>query len=364
MNTDILFRPFTHPKLQLPNRIAMAPMTRQFSPQGIPDAAVCDYYRRRAEGEVGLIITEGTTVPHPAASSHIQIPKFHDESLEGWAKVVETVHAAGSKIAPQLWHVGVIRKPGQGPYPDYQTVSPSGYLRPEKKVLQPLSTAEIDQIIQAFTQSAANAKELGFDALELHGAHGYLIDNFFWEGTNVREDEYGGSLVKRTRFATAIVESIRAEIGEDFPIILRFSQWKQQDYEAKLAYSKEELEQFLTPLSDAGVDIFHCSTRRFWEPEFDDSPLNLAGCVKQITGKPTISVGSVGLSEEFVATYREGTAEVRGIEDLLARMEKDEFDLIAVGRALLANPDWPKLIRAGETDKLRTFNKEQLAELV
>ena len=125
-----------------------------------------------------------------------------------------------------------------------------------------------------------------------------------------------------------------------------------------------ELEQFLTPLSDAGVDIFHCSTRRFWEPEFDDSPLNLAGWVKQITGKPTISVGSVGLSEEFVATYREGTAEVRGIEDLLARMEKDEFDLIAVGRALLANPDWPKLIRAGETDKLRTFNKEQLVELI
>ena len=238
MNTDVLFRPFTHPKLDLPNRIAMAPMTRQFSPQGIPDAAVCDYYKRRAEGEVGLIITEGTTVPHPAASSHIQIPKFHDESLEGWAKVVETVHAAGSKIAPQLWHVGVIRKPGQGPCPDYQTVSPSGYLRPEKKVLQPLSTAEIDQIIQAFTQSAANAKQLGFDALELHGAHGYLIDNFFWEGTNVREDEYGGSLVKRTRFATAIVESIRAEIGEDFPIILRFSQWKQQDYEAKLATPK------------------------------------------------------------------------------------------------------------------------------
>ena len=127
---------------------------------------------------------------------------------------VETVHAAGSKIAPQLWHVGVIRKPGQGPYPDYQTVSPSGYLRPEKKVLQPLSPAEIDQIIQAFTQSAANAKELGFDALELHGAHGYLIDNFFWEGTNVREDEYGGSLVKRTRFAAAIVESIRQKLAK------------------------------------------------------------------------------------------------------------------------------------------------------
>ena len=364
MKTDILFRPFNHPKLQLPNRIAMAPMTRQFSPQGIPDLEVRDYYRRRAEGEVGLIITEGTTVPHRAASSHVKIPKFHDESLEGWASVVEAVHAAGSKIAPQLWHVGVIRKPGQGPYPDYPTVSPSGYLRPEKKVVQPLSTAEIDQIIDAFTQSAANAKQLGFDALELHGAHGYLIDNFFWEGTNVREDKYGGSLIKRTRFAVDILESIRAEIGEDFPIILRFSQWKQQDYGAKLARTAEELAQFLAPLSEAGVDIFHCSTRRFWEPEFDGSPLNLAGWVKQITGKPTISVGSVGLSEEFIATYQEGTAEVAGIEELLARMAADEFDLIAVGRALLANPDWPKVIRMGDNDKLQTFNKEQLAELI
>ncbi|MBK51077.1 MAG: 12-oxophytodienoate reductase [Gammaproteobacteria bacterium] len=364
MKTDILFRPFNHPKLQLPNRIAMAPMTRQFSPQGIPDFEVRDYYRRRAEGEVGLIITEGTTVPHRAASSHVKIPKFHDESLEGWASVVEAVHAAGSKIAPQLWHVGVIRKPGQGPYPDYPTVSPSGYLRPEKKVVEPLSTAEIDQIIDAFTQSAANAKQLGFDALELHGAHGYLIDNFFWEGTNVREDKYGGSLIKRTRFAVDILESIRAEIGEDFPIILRFSQWKQQDYGAKLARTAEELAQFLAPLSEAGVDIFHCSTRRFWEPEFDGSPLNLAGWVKQITGKPTISVGSVGLSEEFIATYQEGTAEVAGIEELLARMAADEFDLIAVGRALLANPDWPKVIRMGDIDKLQTFNKEQLAELI
>ena len=363
-STAALFRPFESSNLQLKNRVVMAPMTRNMCPDHIPGDHVVDYYRKRAEGGVGLIITEGTHPNVDAVEGYRNVPFFHGDALDGWRRVVDAVHKAGGKIAPQLWHVGVIRKPGQGPCPDYQTVSPSGYLRPEKKVLQPLSTAEIDQIIQAFTQSAANAKELGFDALELHGAHGYLIDNFFWEGTNVREDEYGGSLVKRTRFAVAIVESIRAEIGEDFPIILRFSQWKQQDYEAKLAHSKEELAQFLTPLSDAGVDIFHCSTRRFWEPEFEDSPLNLAGWVKQITGKPTISVGSVGLSEEFVATYREGTAEVRGIEDLLARMEKDEFDLIAVGRALLANPDWPKLIRAGETDKLRTFNKEQLAELI
>ncbi|MEQ8313637.1 MAG: NADH:flavin oxidoreductase [Gammaproteobacteria bacterium] len=364
MDTDPLFRPFDHPKLQIPNRIVMAPMTRQKSPGGVPDANVCDYYQKRAHGEVGLIITEGTTVPHKAASSAVEIPRFHDEALEGWAKVVEAVHGAGGKIAPQLWHVGVIRKPGEGPHPDYPTVSPSGYLRPGKKVLEPLSNKEIDELIAAYTKAALNARELGFDALELHGAHGYLIDNFFWEGTNVRDDEFGGSLVRRTRFACSIVESIRAEIGDDFPVILRFSQWKQQDFDAKLAQSPDELEQFLTPLSNAGVDIFHCSTRRFWEPEFEDSGLNLAGWVKQITGKPTISVGSVGLTEEFIATYREGKAEVAGIDELLKRMQADEFDLIAVGRALIANPDWPQLVRAGEMDKIKTFSKDLLADLV
>lgn len=364
MNTDTLFRPFVHPKLELPNRIIMAPMTRQFSPDGVPDDNVRDYYVRRAEGEVGLILTEGTTIPHKAASSAVRIPRFHDEALDGWAKVVEAVHAAGGKIAPQLWHVGVIRKPGEGPYPDFPTVSPSGRLRPGKDVLEPMSNSEIDELIAAYTKAAANAVDLGFDALELHGAHGYLIDNFFWEGTNIREDEFGGDLVKRTRFAAAIVESIRAEIGEDFPIILRFSQWKQQDYEARLAQTAEELEQFLAPLSSAGVDIFHCSTRRFWESEFPGSEMNLAGWVKQITGKPTISVGSVGLSEEFIATYRDGEAEVASIDDLIDRMEADEFDLIAVGRALIANPNWPQLIRSGEMDKIQTYNKDQLTELV
>jgi len=191
-----------------------------------------------------------------------------------------------------------------------------------------------------------------------------LIDNFFWQGTNQRDDEYGGSLVKRTRFAEKIVQNIRKEVGEEFPIILRFSQWKQQDFDAKLAQNPAELEQFLAPLSAAGVDIFHCSSRRFWEPEFDGSTLNLAGWVKQITGKATISVGSVGLTEEFIATYRDGTAEVAGIDELIRRMEADEFDLIAVGRALLANPDWANKVRDGKMDTLKTFDKALLTELV
>lgn len=364
MNSDVLFRPFDHPKLQLANRIVMAPMTRQFSPDGIPDERVEKYYERRAAGGVGLIITEGTTVPHKAASSAVQIPCFHGDALAGWERVVKAVHAAGGKIAPQLWHVGSIRKPGEGPHPDYPTATPSGLLGPGKKVLEPLTTAEIDELVAAYAQAASDAVRLGFDAIELHGAHGYLIDNFFWEGTNQRDDKYGGSLTNRTRFAVEILEAIRSQIGEDFPLILRFSQWKQQDFESRLAQTPEELEQFLGPLAEAGVDIFHCSTRRFWEPEFEGSPLNLAGWVKRLTGKPTISVGSVSLSEEFVATYGEGSAEVAGIDELIARMEADEFDLIAVGRALLANPDWAEKVRNNELDSIKTFRKEQLTELV
>jgi 2,4-dienoyl-CoA reductase-like NADH-dependent reductase (Old Yellow Enzyme family) len=294
----------------------------------------------------------------------VQIPCFHGEALEGWEKVVKAVHAAGGKIAPQLWHVGSIRKPGEGPYPDYPSAAPSGLLGPGKKVLEPLSTTEIDELVAAYAQAASDAVRLGFDAIELHGAHGYLIDNFFWEGTNQRDDKYGGSLENRTRFAVEIMQAIRGEVGDDFPVILRFSQWKQQDFDSKLAQTAEELEQFLSPLSDAGVDIFHCSTRRFWEPEFEGSSLNLAGWVKKITGKPTISVGSVGLSEEFVATYSDGSAEVAGIDELLSRMEDDEFDLIAVGRALIANPDWANRVKNNDMDSIETFHKEQLTALV
>jgi 2,4-dienoyl-CoA reductase-like NADH-dependent reductase (Old Yellow Enzyme family) len=277
--------------------------------------------------------------------------------------VVEAVHEAGGKIAPQLWHIGAMRKEGEGPYPEYPSATPSGLVGKGKQLLEALSPREIDELIKAFTDAAKDAKDLGFDAIELHGAHGYLLDNFFWEVLNQREDGFGGSVAARTRFAAEIVESIRAEVGENFPIILRFSQWKQQDFEARLAPTKELLEQFCAPLSTAGVDIFHCSTRRFWEPEFSDSSKNLAGWVKEITGKPTISVGSVGLTEEFVSTYRDAEAEVAGIDELIDRMEQDEFDLIAVGRALIANPDWAVKVRDGRMDELVTYDKKMLESL-
>lgn len=365
MTIDALLKPFDSPKLKLKNRLLMAPMTRQFSPDGVPGDQVVDYYRRRAEGDVALIITEGTTVNHKAASFDSRIPNFHTPAaLAGWARVVEAVHAAGGKIAPQLWHVGCARKPGTGPFPDYPSATPSGFALPGKQVGEPLSTEEIADIVHAFASAARNAKDIGFDAVEIHGAHGYLVDDFLWEGLNQRDDAYGGSRARRSQFAVEIVQAIRAEVGEDFPIIFRFSQWKQQEYTARLATTPEELLEVLQPISDAGVDIFHCSTRRFWEPEFEGSELNLAGWTRKLLNKPTITVGSVSLNEEFITTFAGGEAASADIGELLSRLDKNEFDLVALGRALIANPDWLKRVQAGDNASLRTYEKSLLAELV
>jgi 2,4-dienoyl-CoA reductase-like NADH-dependent reductase (Old Yellow Enzyme family) len=359
-----LFKPFLSNNLILPNRVVMAPMTRSFSPGGVPGDDVAAYYRRRAENGVGLIITEGTVINHPAATNDPRVPRFHGaDALAGWAKVVAEVHAAGGKIMPQLWHIGTVRKAGDLPNPEAQPIGPSGLFKPGVKVSEPMTEAEISAVIAAYAQAAADAKRLGFDGIELHGAHGYLIDQFFWEGTNQRSDKYGGDIVRRTRFAVEVIEACRRAVGAEFPIVLRFSQWKQQDYAARLATTPEQLSQFLAPLTAAGVDIFHCSTRRFWEPEFEGSTLNLAGWAKRLSGKPTISVGSVSLDNDMFSAFRGEGSGIASIDQLIEMMARDEFDLVAVGRALLVDPAWAAKVRDGRMDQLMPYRGDALKVL-
>jgi 2,4-dienoyl-CoA reductase-like NADH-dependent reductase (Old Yellow Enzyme family) len=366
-NTEKLFESFTANGLSLKNRTVMAPMTRTFSPNYIPSQEVADYYRRRAEGNVGLIITEGTFISHKAANGYERVPAIYgEEALAGWKNVVDEVHNAGGKIVPQLWHVGSVRKEGIGPDKSVPAYSPSGLFKPGAPNGVEMSQDDIDEVVASFAQAAVDAKNVGFDGIEVHGAHGYLVDQFFWEGTNQRTDGYGGSLENRTRFGVEIVKAIRAAVGENFPIIFRFSQWKQQDYAAKLCQTKEELATFLGLLTDAGVDIFHASTRRFWLPEFEGSDLNLAGWAKKLTNKPVITVGSVGLDEDFIG---EGNADLKGtsnptsIDGLLERLNNDEFDLVAIGRALLVDADWVNKIKDQKEDEIAPFNKEALMTL-
>ena len=363
-NDAVLFRPFKSNKLNLSNRIVMAPMTRSQSPGGVPDEKVAAYYQRRAAAGVGLIITEGVTVDYAAASNDKNIPTLENEvSQQGWKKVVEAVQGAGGKIAPQIWHQGLARLHGTGPAPDVPSLSPSGISASGKKVAEPMTATQIEETIAAFAESARQAKSLGFDAVEVHGAHGYLIDQFFWAQMNHRSDEYGGNLAKRSQFAVEIIKAIRATTGDDFPIIFRFSQWKQQNYDAKLANSAEELEQFLKPLVKAGVDVFHASTRRFWEPEFEDSDLNLAAWAQKLTGKPTITVGSVGLDDDFLKAFQGRGANATNIDALIKQMERGDYELVAIGRALLSNPDWVRKVQAGHFDQLEPFSPKVLASL-
>ena len=232
-----------------------------------------------------------------------------------------------------------------------------------------LTEEDIADTVAAFAKAAADAERLGFDTIEIHGAHGYLIDEFFWPGTNRRTDRYGGPTIReRATFAKEVVRAIRAAVSPDFPVILRISQWKQQDFEARLATTPDELAEWLAPLVEAGADIIHCSQRRFWEPEFPEidgqDGLNLAGWAKKVTGAPTISVGSVGLSGEFLTAFAGQGSQVSPLDNLLSRMERDEFDLIAVGRALLTDPNWPHKVQAAQFDQLLGFDPQSLAQLV
>ncbi|MEQ5775040.1 NADH:flavin oxidoreductase [Thalassospira sp. NFXS8] len=369
-SSDVLFKPFKIKSLELANRIVMAPMTRSKAPAGVPGEANAAYYKRRAQGDVGLILSEGTVIDRPASRNEGNIPFFHgDAALAGWKGVIDAVHDAGGKMGPQIWHTGSVTSFLSDWLPDVPVESPSGLEAPDKPRGNAMSDEDIADTIAAFAKAAADAKRLGFDVAEIHGAHGYLIDQFFWDGTNHRDDKYGGNTIaERSRFAVETVAAVRKAVGPDFPIIIRLSQWKQQDYTARLATSPAEMESWLAPMADAGVDIFHCSQRRFWEPEFPEidgeNGLNFAGWAKKITGAATISVGSVGLSGDFIGSFSGETVSNAGIEKLLTRMERDEFDLIAVGRALLSDPQWASKIRTEKWDEISTFTPNSLGELV
>ena len=371
LKTDTLFRPFRFKSLQLKNRIVMAPMTRTFSPDGVPGENVAAYYRRRAENDVGLILSEGTVVDRPTSKNHPAIPDFHgDKALAGWKNVIDNVHAAGGKMGPQIWHVANTIAHPEWPKAD-DTESPSGLVEPGKPRGRAMSDEDIADTIAAFGKAAGDAERLGFDVIELHGAHGYLIDQFFWSELNKRSDKWGGPTISdRVRFAVEVIKAARAAVSDDMPIIIRLSQWKQQNYNARIATNPDAMAKWLEPLVEAGADILHCSQRRFWEPEFPevdgDSGLNFAGWAKKITGVPTISVGSVGLDgADFLGSFggAQTSASASGLEKLVSRMEKDEFDLIAVGRALIKDPEWVRKVETGQTDKLEAFSRETLAEL-
>lgn len=365
---DPFFTPFECKSLKLGNRFMMAPMSRYFAPGGILTAASADYYRRRIEGGVGAVITEAVAIDRPGSVAADTVPSFFGkEGLAAWDMARAAVHGAGGAIIPQLWHVGGCEDFNFPDSPHPPLESPSGIVGPGIAGGRVMTLQDIDAVIASFVRAARDAQRFGFDAIELHGAHGYLFDQFFWDMTNRRDDRFGGAdIATRVRFAVETVAAIREAVGPDYAILFRVSQWKTYLYEAKIAHTPGELEQWLVPLADAGVDLFHCSDRRFWEPAFpEDGDRSLAGWARHVTGKPTITVGSVGLDRDLMQDFVSGQSvpTLKSLDELARRFDRGDFDLVAIGRALLADPNWLAKVRTGAVDDLRPYSRDCMTEL-
>jgi 2,4-dienoyl-CoA reductase-like NADH-dependent reductase (Old Yellow Enzyme family) len=367
-NAQSLFTGYRLNGLQLPNRVVMAPMTRSFSPEGVPDSKVAAYYRRRAAGGVGLIITEGAGIARAAALDDPNAPRLHGQlALDGWKRVIEEVHEAGGRIAPQLWHVGQKRSranPGTASGVDYE--SPSGLSATGELVARPMTKADVSATVNAFAEAAFTAEKSGFDGVELHGANGYLIDQFFSPELNKRTDEYGGeSLIERSRFAIEVLRAVRAAVSSRFPVILRLSLMRANGQGTRLVSNPKELEQWLRVLLEAGADAFHIAQAKSWEPAFPDVDprLSLAGWVKNLTGVTSITVGSVGFDKDVYQSFAGEAAKAAPIDELVSRLAADEFDLVAIGRALLQDPTWLEKVRLDQAQRMDDFQPSAFSRL-
>jgi len=325
-------KPLRLGELSLRSRWAMAPMACEVHGDFRRNVA---YYRARAENHVGLIITGGIVVDHPLSgyNEHPDYPRFVEAQSGRLRAITEAVHGAGGAVSAQVWHLGTQVPGGLG------AAARSKDGKPFAREAEP---ERLPELIEAYAAGARMAKDAGFDAVELHGAHGYLLDGYLR-----RWGTWSGAGSPASRFAVDVIRAVRAAVGPRFPIGLRFSQWNVDDYGARYLHSTGEMERFLAPLVEAGIDLFHASTRRFWLPAFEGSPLTFAGWTRRISGKPVIAVGGFG-------SRHEGGPDVEETYRLADRLLADgECDLMAVGRGLLHDHGYCEKARAGRLDEMK-----------
>ncbi|MBN8830103.1 MAG: 12-oxophytodienoate reductase [Sphingomonadales bacterium] len=363
---EALFEPLRIGQVEVPTRIVMPGMQRGRSVDGHILPEMGDYYARRVRGGAGMIIGEGCCVDHWSSAWDPHFPRMAEDTVSDWAYCAEAVHAAGGTMLLQLSHPGAIRSESQAlPSLPGPALSASGLYMRGKTNGRAATTEELDEIRRAFVHAARLAIQAGMDGIELHACHGFFLDEFLWAQTNVREDRYGGlSLAERATYPAEVIAAISEAIGPDQILSVRISQWKEVDYDAKIAETPEELAILLAAFEQAGANLLHVSARRFYEPAFTGSQLGLAGWCKQLSELPVIVVGSVGLSSDVMAslvgTPSKGLPLDHNLRELNARFARGEFDLVAVGRSLIADPDWPSKVRAGQFDTINSFEKSQL----
>ena len=369
MSADLsaLFTPLHIRNLTLRNRFVMPGMQRGFMNDGAPAPRMVDYMRRCAAGGVGLIISESTSPDHPSAYWQPVMGRMETQTLGAWRQVIAAVRGEGAGFLMQLWHPGAMRKVAAGhPLAASPTLSPSGLIQAGRPNGVAMTRRDLEELQQAYVRAAEHAQGLGADGVEVHAAHGYLMDQFLWAQTNQREDEYGGpTLAQRARYPAQIVAAIRKATGNDFTISFRFSQFKEVDYGAVVAPGPEELRDMLALLRAAGVDLFNVSSRRFHKAEWPDGSqpeLTISQWVKSLTDAPVMTCGSVGLDVEMFANLfdNEEPAELsveRDLALLAQRVRAGTLDLVGVGRMHIANNDFVNKVRTGRYSELALFNK-------
>ena len=335
-----LFSPVRINGLELKNRAVMPAMgTGYAGTDGKATERLLAYLSRRARGGVGLIVTEICAVDTRGKSSPAQLGAWSDELIESLASITQAIHAEDGKAALQLYHAGrETLEAFTGAMPE----SPSGI--PSPTLMQPceeMSALRIAEVIDGYAKAAGRAVEAGFDAVEVHGAHGYLINQFLSPFSNQRNDDYGGSDEDRARFALAIASAIRQTVGPDFPIIFRVS----ADELIRGGYDLSFMEWLAPRLVEAGADCIHASVGVSTTPgnltiaSMDTEPgFNLvrARAIRQASGVPVIGVGRINdpaLADEAIA--------------------RGDADLISFGRQHLADPDFLLKARRGEEEEIR-----------
>jgi 2,4-dienoyl-CoA reductase-like NADH-dependent reductase (Old Yellow Enzyme family) len=295
MDCDLLFTQGRIAGLNLPNRMVVAPMTRTSATgDGRATDAMARYYEQFAAGGFGLVITEGIYTDQFYSQGYAHQPGIADKvQAAAWIPVVQAVHAAGGRIFAQLMHAGAI---AQHNCHSDETVGPSA-VRPKGAQMtiyggegayrtpRAMSLEDIGQAVQGFAKSALFARDVaGFDGIEIHGANGYLIDQFLTDYTNMRSDAYGGSAADRVLFACEVLKAVRAAVGSDFPMGVRLSQAKVNDFDHRWTGAKADAEAIFPAIAAAGPDYLHTTEFEAWRPAFEGTSRTLAGLAKQYSG--------------------------------------------------------------------------------
>ena len=339
MKLSHLFTPITINNMTLRNRAVMPPMgTGYANRDNTPGERLVEYLARRARGGTGLIITE-ICAPDPRGKGFPnQLGAWSDEFIPHLAKIPEAIHREGACVAVQLHHAGrETFKAATGMVPEAPSAIPSVILN---QPCEEMSLARIAQIIDAFGSAALRAKKAGFDAVEIHGAHGYLLNQFLSPFSNQRTDRYGGSDENRARFVLEVVESVRGKVGPYFPVLIRVS----TDELVRGGYDLEFMKWLAPQLVSAGVNAIHASVGVYSTPgqlsiaSMDtEEGFNIfrARAIKEAAGVPVIGVGriSLALAEKALAA--------------------GDADLIAFGRQHLADPDFIGKAKDGKFDDIR-----------